>query len=122
MSLKQRSRNQVALGLLIVGKLFGIAGLALGSTSRILGGSLLGIDGLLIVVAVVMCVLTMKAREREDADEKQVLRQMLKEGTLKQYLRDLEAEERETPADDAREGEAEVTEDQPASARQRAFT
>ncbi|MBX3197417.1 MAG: hypothetical protein KF894_04610 [Labilithrix sp.] len=122
MSLKQRSRNQVALGLLIVGKLFGIAGLALGSTSRVLGGALLGIDGLLIVVAVVMCVLTMKAREREDADEKQVLRQMLKEGTLKQYLRDLEAEEREAPADDASEGDVEASEDRPASARQTAFT
>ncbi|MBX3261455.1 MAG: hypothetical protein KIS78_17665 [Labilithrix sp.] len=121
---QQRSRNQVALGLLIVGKLFGIAGLALGSTSRVLGGTLLGVDGLLIVVAVTICVVTMKAREREDANEKQVLRQMMKEGTLKQYLRDLEAEERGAPADRIRERErdADDADERTESAGQTAFT
>ncbi|MBX3205973.1 MAG: hypothetical protein KF764_12955 [Labilithrix sp.] len=115
MSHTQRSRNKVALALLIVGKLFGIGGLALGSTSRVLGGALLGVDGLLIVVAVVMCVVTMKARAREDASEKQILRQMMKEGTLKQYLRDLEAEERGATADDAADTAEDADDDRDAS-------
>ena len=87
-----RSRNHFALALLVVGKLFGIGGLVVGSSHRLAGGTLLGIDALFIVVAIVFCLRTMKAREAEDAGHKDLLRQMMKEGTLKQYLRDLEAE------------------------------
>lgn len=87
------NRNHLALAILVVGKLFGIAGLVVGSSSRVLGGTFLGLDGVFIVAAVVMCLRTMKAREKEDDGHKQVLRQMVREGTLKQYLRDLETEE-----------------------------
>jgi len=93
-----RSRNYLALGMLVLGKVLGIAGLAVGSSSRILGGSLLTLDGLFIVAAVVVCLRTMKKRAEEDAGQKAVLRQMMKEGTLKQYLRDLEDEERAAKA------------------------
>jgi uncharacterized membrane protein required for colicin V production len=89
-----RFRNHIALAVLIVGKVFGIAGLVVGSTSRLLGGALLGLDGVLIVAAVVLCLHTMKARSRQDDGHKDVLRQMMREGTLKQYLRDLEAEKK----------------------------
>jgi uncharacterized membrane protein required for colicin V production len=94
-----RLRNHLALGLLIVGKLFGIGGLVVGSTSRVLGGGLLGLDGILIVAAVVVCLRSMKTREREDDAQKAVLRQMVQEGTLKQYLRDLEAEKNAESSD-----------------------
>ncbi|HVH40978.1 MAG TPA: hypothetical protein VM925_01505 [Labilithrix sp.] len=87
-----RSRNRLALALLVVGKLLGIAGLVVGSAHRFAGGLLLGFDGLLIVVAVGVSLRTMKAREAEDSGHKELLRQMMNEGTLKQYLRDLEAE------------------------------
>jgi hypothetical protein len=90
---KVRSRNYTALGLLIVAKLFGIGGLAVGSSSRVVGGTLLALDALLITAAVVIAVATMRARTQEDDKEKALLRQMVKEGTLKQYLRDLEAEQ-----------------------------
>jgi hypothetical protein len=100
-----RSRNYVALGLLIVGKLLGIGGLVVGSSFRVLGGTLLGLDGLFILSAVVLCLRTMKARAREDMGQKAVLRQMMKEGTLKQYLRDLEAEEHAKASGDG-DGEA----------------
>jgi len=89
-----RSRNYLALGLLIIGKLLGIGGLVVGSSSRVLGGTLLALDGTFIVAAVVICLGTMKARAKQDAGQKDVLRQMMKEGTLKQYLRDLEEEQR----------------------------
>jgi|GEM_PF-3281094 len=101
MPTSQRSRNYLALGLLVVGKLLGIGGLVVGSSSRVLGGTLLTLDGILIVAAVVVCVATMRARAKEDDGQKEVLRQMMKEGTLKQYLRDLEEEQR-----DARSGSA----------------
>lgn len=94
MPTSQRSRNYLALGLLIVGKLLGIGGLVVGSSSRVLGGTLLTLDGILIVAAVAVCVATMRARAKEDDGQKEVLRQMMKEGTLKQYLRDLEEEQR----------------------------
>lgn len=88
-----RVRNYFALTLLIVGKLLGIGGLVLGSSSRVLGGLLLGLDGIFIVAAVVLCVRTMSARTQEERGHKAILRQMMKEGTLKQYLRDLEEEQ-----------------------------
>ena len=94
MSNTQRSRNYLALGLLVVGKLLGIGGLVVGSSSRVLGGTLLALDGILIVAAVVVCLRTMQARAKEDDGQKELLRQMMKEGTLKQYLRDLEDEQR----------------------------
>lgn len=87
-----RLRNYTALGLLIVGKLFGIAGLVVGGTSRVLGGGLLALDGILITAAVIVAIRTMRARAQEDEGHKAILRQMMKEGTLEQHLRDLEAE------------------------------
>ena len=126
MSNPQRSRNYLALGLLIVGKLLGIGGLVVGSSSRILGGTLLALDGILITAAVIVCVGTMRARAKEDAGQKELLRQMMKEGTLKQYLRDLEDEQRTKRAaesddsDDSDDSDAE--DDKPAVARQTALS
>lgn len=91
---KLRLRNYTALGLLVVAKLFGIAGLVGGSSSRMLGGTLLALAGILIACAVVVALRTMRARAEEDTSQKALLRQMMKDGTLKQHLRELEAEER----------------------------
>ena len=88
-----RARNYTALGMLVLGKLFGIAGLVVGSSSRVLGGALLGLDGLLITAAVIVALATMKAHARDDDQHKAMLRQMMREGTLKQALRDLEHED-----------------------------
>ncbi|HVJ88369.1 MAG TPA: hypothetical protein VM580_01110 [Labilithrix sp.] len=87
-----RSRNQVALVFLVVAKLLGIGGLVVGSSHRQLGGMFLGLDALFIVIAVGLCVKTMKARETEASGHKQLLKQMMQEGTLHQYLRDLQFE------------------------------
>jgi hypothetical protein len=90
-----RSRNQLALTALVTGKLLGIGGLVLGaSVHRTLGGLFLCIEGLCIVIATVFCVRNMRGRTKEEAGHKQVLAQMMREGTLKQYLRDLQAEGR----------------------------
>ncbi len=90
-----RSRNQLALVTLVTGKLLGIGGLILGgSTHRTLGGLLLVVDAVCIVVAIVLCARNMRGRAKEDAGHKQILAQMVREGTLQQYLRDLQEEQR----------------------------
>lgn len=95
-----RARNRTALALLVLGKIFGVAGLVFGMTEhRTIGGLLLGMDGLFLTVAVVLSVQTMKLRTREDGSHKQVLAQMLREGTLSQHLRDLKAEGHAAPGE-----------------------
>lgn len=88
-----RSRNYTALGLLILGKIIGILGVVAGGTGyRTTGAMLLGLYGACVTGAIVLCLSTMKRRERQDSLQKQVLAQMLREGTLDQHLRDLRAE------------------------------
>jgi len=109
-----RFRNYAAIALLIFGKLFGIVGLAVGAGSRILGGTCLVLSGALLAGVVALTIGVMKARAEEENAQKKVLRQMMKEGTLKQFMRDIEAENRARAAlEDGHE---------PAPARQTAFS
>lgn len=79
--------------MLVAGKVFGVVGLALGATDyRLLGGALLAFDGVLLLTAVVIATRSMKKGKSEEKDHKQMLRQMIREGTLDQYLRDLETD------------------------------
>jgi hypothetical protein len=87
-----RFRNPTALALLIAGKMIGIGGLIVGSEARVLGGILLGIDGVCIVAAIAVSMRTWSERSREELSQKDVLRQLVKEGTLQQFLRDIEEE------------------------------
>lgn len=92
------TRNQLALGLLVLAKALGIAGLVLGARHRLGGGLLLALDGVLLVAAVVISIRGMKqASDEEDAD-KAVLARMVEQGTLDQYLRDLRAAGASRPA------------------------
>lgn len=84
-----RNKNHLAIALLVFGKLLGIAGLVAGAAHRVAGGTLLLLDGLFLLAAVVLCVGAMNGREKEDRENKKVLAQMVREGTLQQYLRDL---------------------------------
>lgn len=95
-----KSRNQLAFAMLILGKLFGIAGLILGATShRIAAGTLLVVDGLMLSAAAVISIRNMKAKAVEEKSHKAILEQMMREGTLRQYLRDIrEAQIGNTPA------------------------
>lgn len=103
MSDSTRSRNLTALALLVIGKLLGIGGLVVGVMGhRVLGGLMLGLYGLFLAVAVGLCVVTMKRRQREDVGNKEVLAQMVREGTLDQYLRDVKAAETRAARDDER--------------------
>lgn len=76
--------------MLLAAKVFGIVGLIVGVTQyRVLGGVLLGLDGALLAFAVGLALKNMKSSAAEERDQKQVLEQMIREGTLDQFLRDL---------------------------------
>lgn len=86
----RKSRERFALVLLVSAKAFGIVGLVLGVTPyRPLGGALLAMDGILLITAVAMAVRNMSETKVEEKDRKALLRQMVAEGTLKQYLADI---------------------------------
>jgi hypothetical protein len=88
---QQRSSNSVAFVMLLSAKIFGITGFALGFTGyRPLGGALLVFDGLLLAAAVTLALRTMRSEAREEKTHKEILKQMVREGTLQQYLRDIQ--------------------------------
>jgi hypothetical protein len=78
--------------MLVAAKIFGLVGLVLGLTSyRPLGAVLLALDGVLIAATVFVTVRTMREEVEQEQTQKQVLAQMVREGTLRQYLREVEA-------------------------------
>jgi hypothetical protein len=96
----ETSRNFVALALLILAKALGIAGLIVGAHHRVAGGLLLALDGVFLVVAVAICLGVARSRKKEEQGQKEMLAKMVREGTLKQYLRDLERPSRPVTLDD----------------------
>lgn len=109
-----RFRNYAAIALLVVAKLFGLVGLAVGAGSRVLGGTLLVLSGVCIAGVVALCIGAMRARVAEEDAQKKLLRQMMKEGTLKQFVRDIEAENASPSGNESG--------DETAPARQTAFS
>ncbi len=96
----ETSRNFIALALLILAKALGIAGLIVGASHRFAGGFLLVLDGVFLVAAVAICLGIARDRKKAEAGQKEVLAQMVREGTLKQYLRDLERPSRPISLED----------------------
>jgi uncharacterized membrane protein YebE (DUF533 family) len=93
-----KARNQLAMAMLVSAKVFGIAGLILGATGhRVLGGTLLVFDAFVLAFAAYLGIRNMREEKVEETDQKRVLQQMMREGTLDQYLRDLRAEEPPAP-------------------------
>jgi len=86
------SRNFFALFVLLFGKALGIAGIVVGSQHRALGAVLLGLDGVCIAAAIAIALQVGRSHAKETEDDKQMLARMIREGTLKQYLRDLDDE------------------------------
>lgn len=79
--------------MLVLAKVVGVAGLVVGVTSyRVVGGVLLGLDAVLLLAAFALCVGAMRGQRREEKDQKELLAQMLREGTLDQLLADVRAE------------------------------
>ena len=87
-----KSQNHLALFLLILGKALGIGGLILGAVHRVAGGTLLVLDAVFIVAAITVALRVSRKQATEAASDKETLARLVREGTLKQYLRDIEAE------------------------------
>ncbi len=87
-----RSGNTIALITLITAKVVGIIALVIGSEHRTLAAVLLGLAGVLVAAAAVLCILIMRGRSKVDDGKKAMLAEMKRDGTLDQYLRELEAE------------------------------
>jgi hypothetical protein len=84
--------------MLLFAKIFGIVGLVLGLTSyRPLGAVLLVLDGVLLGAAVALALRTMRSEVVEEKTQKQLLAQMVREGTLEQYLRDIQVSAQTVP-------------------------
>lgn len=83
------TRNRLAIAMLVLAKVVGVAGLVVGTTDRIVGGTLLALDGGLLVGALALCLHNMKKQTSEEKGQKDVLEQMMREGTLDQFLREV---------------------------------
>lgn len=89
---KAKNQHTLALAILIGGKLVGIGGLVIGGSNRVAGGIMLLIDGICIAVAITLALRANRQVAVQEEDDKAVLARMVREGTLKQYLRDIEDE------------------------------
>ena len=90
----ETQQNTLAFVLVLLSKVFGIVGLIVGAFHRVAGGTLLLLDGLFIIASVVLCVRLGKKQAKAAEDDRKVVARLVREGTLKQYLRDVEAEAR----------------------------
>jgi hypothetical protein len=64
-----RSRNGLALALLVLGKIFGLLGVLIGPISRTLGAFFLLIAGILVISAIVVCVDAMRRGPEGSAED-----------------------------------------------------
>ena len=87
-----RSSNSLAIFLLVFGKALGIAGLIVGAVNRTLGGILLVLDGVFITAALVIALRNGREQVKEADADKAVLARLVREGALKQYLREIETD------------------------------
>ena len=90
----ETQHNTLAFVLVLLSKVFGIVGLLVGAIHRVAGGTLLLVDGLFIISSVIICVRLGKKQAKAADDDRQIVARLVREGTLKQYLRDVEAEAR----------------------------
>ena len=86
-----RIRNVVAGISLVASFLFGGGGVCLaGTPHRAVGAVLLGLALALNLVAIGLALVNTRSQVRRDESDMEVLRRLASEGTLRQYLRDID--------------------------------
>ena len=95
-----RSSSSLAIFLLVFGKVCGIVGLVVASWNRTLGGILLVIDAVFIVAAIIIALRNSQKLVKEANADKEVVARLVREGALKQYLREIEDEKTKEAKDD----------------------
>jgi len=94
----ESSQRSLALFFVLLSKVLGIGGLVLGAYHRAGGATLLALDGLFIVLGIALCIRIGREQAKAEEEDKQILARLVREGTLKQYLRDVEVEARRAAA------------------------
>jgi hypothetical protein len=86
-----KRRNKLAILSLLLGKVAGIAGIVLAfSPYRTVGGALLVLAFVLVSTAVGLTLTSFRKRKLEEDSSVAILEKMVRDGTLKQHLRDVE--------------------------------
>lgn len=84
------TNNIIAITLIGIAKVCGLFGVLLGYTNfRELAALLLFLCGLFLIVSISLCVYNLKNTSKIENSDKEVLRRLQSEGTLKQYLSDI---------------------------------
>lgn len=88
---EQKRRNRSALISLLIGKLLGIAGVILTfSAYRTVGGALIFLAFVFVGGAVYMTMGSFRRQKQAELSDAAVIERMVREGTLKDHLRDVE--------------------------------
>ena len=83
-------RNKVSLAALVLTKVCGFIGVALGFAGHVnMGFGFLVLACALLITIIVLCFKNFKEVRKEESLEKSMLRKMIQEGTLNQYIRDI---------------------------------
>lgn len=87
---KAKTINYVAIGSLVLAKVFGVLGVALAYSGMTkLGGALLILDAVMIVSAITLALVMSKVLDKQDNTEQDFLRKLMSEGRLKDQLKQI---------------------------------
>lgn len=82
--------NKIAFLTFVLAKFSGLIGIVIGFAGfRFWGGSLLALDGILLLVTVILCVLEMNRQKNKDHQNKDALAKMMEDGTIHQRLQEM---------------------------------
>lgn len=82
--------NTIAIGSLVLAKVFGLFGVVIAyAGNQKLGGFLLLLDGLMIFSAIVFALIMSKQLEKKEETEQDLLRKLMDNGTLKYHLKEI---------------------------------
>lgn len=81
--------NRISIGFFVLAKFCGILGIIIAFAGfRNLGGSLLALDGILLLACIICCIAQMHKQNKDDIKDKDVLDKMLSDGSLHQRLQE----------------------------------
>jgi len=78
-------RQTIALGGVIIAPIFMCMAMF---SSLLIGELFFGFSGLSILTSIILCLINMHSVKETEEEQVSLLKQMVKEGTIKQYLKD----------------------------------
>jgi hypothetical protein len=86
---KIKARNGLALITFIVSKVFGMAALVSFFINDTAGFFMLALYGLMLMITVAICIVNMRAFNKQEVSEKDILQRLKDEGVLGSYLKQI---------------------------------